>query len=227
MGHHIWLIIFKSFVKSFVTLRTDLWNNPQVSFNGNIYLPFTNRKYKADQHQKQAQLLSHILNEEKQMRKRQKMYPHLYEDPKWEKSLRVKPHKRKSPTILREMAYPEDDYRDDMVDDAGEGETEGGREGAIVSFKPFKVWCKTILLEKSRYMKEIGNRRDGTKKLTLTWNIFLISRGVVVEWIRRRTVDRKVRGSSPAAALMSWHWSTIATLSPGDVNGYLARINSL
>ncbi|XP_030843009.1 cilia- and flagella-associated protein 74 [Strongylocentrotus purpuratus] len=88
------------------------------------------KKYKADQHQKQAQLLSHILNEEKQMRKRQKMYPHLYEDPKREKSLRVKPHKRKSPTILREMAYPEDNYQDE-VDDAGEGETEGGREGAI------------------------------------------------------------------------------------------------
>ena len=30
------------------------------------------------------------------------------------------------------------------------------------------------------------------------------SRGVVVEWIRHRTVDHKVRGSSPAAALMSF-----------------------
>ena len=35
-------------------------------------------------------------------------------------------------------------------------------------------------------------------------NIQIACRGVVVEWIRRRTVDHKVRGSSPAAALMSF-----------------------
>ena len=61
------------------------------------------RKYTADQHQKQAKLLAHILNEEKQMKKRKKLYPYLFDDPKREKTLIVKSHKRKSPTILREM----------------------------------------------------------------------------------------------------------------------------
>ncbi|XP_041480750.1 cilia- and flagella-associated protein 74-like [Lytechinus variegatus] len=91
------------------------------------------KKYKAEQHQKQAKLLSHILNEEKQMKRRQKMYPHVFEDPKWEKSLRVKPHKRKSPTILREMASPEMDASQGNYDEqmTGEGEAGGTREGAI------------------------------------------------------------------------------------------------
>ena len=47
--------------------------------------------------------------------------------------------------------------------------------------------------------------------------------------MRRRTVDYKVRGSSPAAALMSFGKTLIyiATLHPGEVNGYLVGICSL
>ncbi|XP_071479048.1 cilia- and flagella-associated protein 74-like, partial [Diadema antillarum] len=89
------------------------------------------QKYTADQHQKQAKLLSHILNEEKQMKKRRKVYPHLFEDPKWEKSLHVKEHKRKSPTILREMGStsPLDRYEEQT---AGGDEEDGPDEPQIL-----------------------------------------------------------------------------------------------
>ena len=40
--------------------------------------------------------------------------------------------------------------------------------------------------------------------------------GVVVEWIRRRTVDHKLRGSSPAAALMSFGKILIYTVGHKD-----------
>ena len=49
-------------------------------------------------------------------------------------------------------------------------------------------------------------------EITFYWSIKR-SRGVMVEWIRHRTLER--------------HWSTFATFNPGDVNGYLAGINSL
>ncbi|KAK7476539.1 hypothetical protein BaRGS_00032219 [Batillaria attramentaria] len=53
------------------------------------------QQFSSAQKQRKAEIMTKILTEEKSMRKRKKMYPFLFEDPKKEKELQVPPHKEK------------------------------------------------------------------------------------------------------------------------------------
>ncbi|XP_076472381.1 cilia- and flagella-associated protein 74-like isoform X2 [Babylonia areolata] len=51
------------------------------------------QEFEREQTQRQMQIMDRILTEERRMKKRKKTQPQLWGEPKWEKSLRVPPHK--------------------------------------------------------------------------------------------------------------------------------------